>query len=75
MAAKMWINPRIFFGLSHMKSQFLVSVRFLFQKLISSVIVKKYLFSTFKFNTSAIFKYLLSLYYTTKYADDNMIYL
>ena len=31
------IKPRIFYGLSHMKAQFMVSVRFLFDKFISSV--------------------------------------
>ena len=41
MAAKILIKPRIFYGLSHMKTQFMVSGRFLFETFISSVCGKK----------------------------------
>ena len=41
MAAKMVIKPRIFYGLSHMKAKFMVSVRFVFEKFILSVFGKK----------------------------------
>ena len=41
MAVKMIKKPRIYYGLSHMKAQFMVSVRFLFEKFISSVFGKK----------------------------------
>ena len=42
MAAKMLIKPRIFYGLSHMSAQFLVSW-FFFEIFISSVFGKKLL--------------------------------
>ena len=42
MAAKMLIKPHIFYRLSHMRAQFMVSVRFLFEKFISSVFGKKW---------------------------------
>ena len=41
MTAKMLIKPHIFYGLSHMKAQFMVSERFLFEKFKSSVFGKK----------------------------------
>ena len=41
MAAEMLIKPHIFYRLSHMRVQFMVSVRFLFEKFISSVLGKK----------------------------------
>ena len=42
MAVKMLITPRIFYGLSQMKAQCMVSVRFLFKKFIASVFGKKW---------------------------------
>ena len=41
MATKMLIKSRIFYGLSPMKAQFMVSGKFLFEKFISSVFGKK----------------------------------
>ena len=42
MAAKMLIKTRIFYVLLQMEAQFMVSERFLFEKFISSVFVKKW---------------------------------
>ena len=74
MTAKMQINARIFFGLAHMKALFLVSVRLLFHKLISSVIGKK--LPLFHLQIRPPFLNIYCHYnYTTKYAENNMTYL
>ena len=41
MAAKMFIKPRIFYVLSQMKAQFMVSGRFSYEKFMLSVFGKK----------------------------------
>ena len=63
-----------------MKVQFLVSVRFVFEKLISSAIGKK--LPIFDLQNKKV-RHFLNIYchynyitkYITKYADDNMTYL
>ena len=58
----MLIKPRIFYGLLHMKAQFVVSGRFLFDKFISSVFGKKWpLFALLIQYVHRFFYYLLLL--------------
>ena len=75
MAAEILIKPCIFYGLSHMKAQFLVSVRILFEKFILSVFGKKR--PLFDLHISYIRRFNIYCYYsyTAEHAENNTTYL
>ena len=61
MATKMLIKPHIFYSLSQINAQFVVSVRFLIVNFFLVSLERNDLYLTFS-KTSAVFMYLLLLY-------------
>ena len=79
MAIEMLRDPRIFYGLSHMKAQFMVSARFVFANSFLVSIERNDLYLTFKSKKSTvfhIFKYCYSKHRpaTAKHVDDNDLF-
>ena len=55
MDTKMLRKPHIFYGLSHIKGQFMVSAIFLFHNFYFIILERNDLYLTFKSKTSAVF--------------------
>ena len=78
MATKMLRKPNIFYSLSHIKAQFMVSARFLIDDFFLVSLEIKDLYLTFKSKTSAVFLCIYCYYkYTAEHVNihDNMTYL
>ena len=69
MATKMLRNPHIFYGLSQINVQFVVSARYLIVNSFLVSLERNDLHSTFRSKTSAVF------YVFTKHVDNNMMFL
>ena len=75
MATKMLRKPHIFYSLSHINAQFMVSERFLIDNFFLVSLERNDLYLTFRSKTSAVFLCIYCYYkYTAKHIDDNMTY-
>ena len=76
MATKVLRKPHIFYSLSQINVQFVVSLRFLIINFFIVSLERNDIYLTFKSKTSAVFLCIYCYYkYTAKHGDNNMMFL